>query len=98
MDNDTFPIVSGASYIMKKNFKNTDKDSSNFNLSVKTFLKALYYSESIFGSIYSRSSNLRDSYIKYGIFYSKNLDYINSYHAYWDPIMEEHQKSADAMK
>ena len=82
----------------EKNFKNTDKDSSNFNLSVKTFLKVLYSSESIFGSIYSRSSDLRDSYIKYGIFYSKNLDYINSYHAYWDPIMEEHQKSADAMK
>ena len=28
----------------EKNFKNTDKDSSNFNLSVKTFLKVLYSS------------------------------------------------------
>ncbi|MBR4789284.1 MAG: SH3 domain-containing protein [Treponema sp.] len=82
----------------EKNFKITDRDSSDFNRNLKYFLQALYSSENIFSSIYDRSSDLKNSYIKYGVYYSKNEDYMNSYHAYWDPIMREHQKKVDAMR
>jgi len=79
----------------EKNFKITDKDSSYYNLNLKYFLGALYSSESIFGSIYGRSEDLKDTYIKYGLYCSKNEDYMKSYHDYWDPIKAEHQKKAD---
>ena len=58
-----------------------------------------YCSESIFDSEYKKNaSDLKDLFIRYGVYDSLNEDYMESYHDYWNPIMEQHQKKADAMK
>ena len=48
-----------------------------------------------------RSNKIQDSdiqnFIKYGLS-PEGTDYEQQYHDYWNPIMEEHQKKADAMK
>ena len=80
-------------------FRESYKDSSYFNEYIKSFMFVFYCSESIFDSEYKKNaSDLKDLFIRYGVYDSLNEDYMESYHDYWNPIMEEHQKKVDAMK
>ena len=80
-------------------FKEHEKDSSGFNDYIKSFMFVFYSSEAAFDSVYRNGgASLKDSCIKYGVYNSKNEDYMKAYHDYWNPIMAEHQKKADAMK
>ncbi len=101
-------LINGQRYISdcrygvlanEKNFKDFDKNSSDFNSSIRGFMFVFYSSESIFDSVYRQTDSwLKDSFISFGVYNSLNEDYMKSYHDYWNPIMAEHQKKADEME
>ncbi|MBQ2354700.1 MAG: hypothetical protein IKQ23_13460 [Treponema sp.] len=80
-------------------FRESYKDSSYFNEYIKSFMFVFYSSEKIFDSVYRKNaSDLKNLFIRYGVYDSLNEEYMESYHDYWNPIMKEHQKKADAMR
>lgn len=79
-------------------YSNPDNDSGQFNRDLMDFKFLFNCAESAFNSIYRKHTKLKEQFIKYGIYNSKDKEYLESYREYWDPIMEEHQKKADNLK
>ena len=75
-----------------KYFENFYKEKFTYNKFKRSIYEVEYeYQKDHF------EEELLDKYIQAGIS-AKGTEYEQQYHDYWDPIMKEHQKKADAMK
>lgn len=74
-------------------------DSVSYNSNIRGFMQGFYTSPELFYSVYSSKSTYYDGqFIRYGVYCPENSSYMEKYAEYWNPIMDEHQKKADAIK
>ena len=84
----------------EENFRKMDGgDSVSYNSNIRGFMQGFYTSPQLFYSVYSSKSTYYDGqFIRYGVYCPENSSYMEKYAEYWNPIMDEHQKKADAIK
>ncbi|MBP5437124.1 MAG: SH3 domain-containing protein [Treponema sp.] len=95
--------VSDCNYAVlanEENFRKMDGgDSVSYNSNIRGFMQGFYTSPELFYSVYSSKSTYYDEqFIRYGLSCPEDSAYMAKYADYWNPIMDEHQKKADAIK